>query len=176
MSSIYSNNFYVYAYLRLDGTPYYIGKGCGLRAWKHFKNETLPPKNKSLITIIEKNLTEIGAFALERRYILWYGRKDLGTGILRNKTNGGEGASGRKVVMTQEWRSNMSKAKIGKIPKCTFNRRYYGGSENPNAKKCVSPTGEIFNSAKEASEKFKINVKTIQARCRNKTMNWQYLP
>ena len=87
----------VYAYLReKDNSPYYIGKGTGCRLFgKHSVNL---PRNKRYIIILEKDLTEIVALALERRYIRWYGRKDLGTGILRNMTDGGEGSSGRIVL------------------------------------------------------------------------------
>ena len=136
MSSIYSpkipKNYYVYAYLREDGSPYYIGKGQNKRAWSHQKNEIPAPKNKTKIVILESNLTEIGAFALERRYITWYGRKDLNTGILRNKTDGGEGPSGRRYKMTDEHKKSLSIVKKGKAPPCVETRRSYFGESNPN--------------------------------------------
>lgn len=90
--------FYVYTYLREDGTPYYVGKGSGDRAYKKWnKKDTKPPKDQTRIVIVEDNLDEQSAFDLEIKLIAQYGRKDLGTGILYNKTDGGEGSSGHKI-------------------------------------------------------------------------------
>jgi hypothetical protein len=106
------NIYYVYAYLRADNTPYYIGKGKEKRAWIHCKNDIIhPPADVSKIVLLETNLSEIGALALERRYIRWYGRKDIGTGILRNRTDGGDGTTGHNPrPFTTEHKKNLSKA------------------------------------------------------------------
>jgi hypothetical protein len=103
--------FYVYAYLRkLDSTPYYIGKGKGNRIYG--KHSVVVPKDKSRIVFLECNLTEIGAFALERRMISWYGRKDLGTDILRNMTDGGEGSTGR-IVSAESIKKQVASRRAG---------------------------------------------------------------
>lgn len=105
-----TNDYYTYAYLRKDRTPYYIGKGKGGRV--HCTQRTSkPPKDKSLIIFLKKNLTEIEAFKHEIYMIAVLGRKDLGTGILRNQTNGGDGASGS--VRSKETKKRYSESKTG---------------------------------------------------------------
>lgn len=112
MNTYSTPQFYIYAYLRTNVTPYYIGKGCRKRAWN--KNHTINlPTDYNRIIIMESNLTEIGALALERFYIRWYGRKDNNTGILRNLTDGGEGATG--LVITENHRQKLSIAGKGRV-------------------------------------------------------------
>ena len=109
--------YYVYQYLRSDGTPYYIGKGRGNRV--HSKDHNVHrPKDKSRIIMIEENMLETDALDLEIKLIAKYGRKDIGTGILRNMTNGGEGSSG--YVPTPETRAKNSAAR----------KKYYEDPEN----------------------------------------------
>jgi len=82
------NDYYTYAYLREDKTPYYIGKGRNRRAYQ--KHDYFSPPPKERIIILKKDLTESEAYQHEIYMISVFGRKDLGTGILRNKTNGGD--------------------------------------------------------------------------------------
>jgi hypothetical protein len=102
--------YYVYAYLReKDNTPYYIGKGKGNRAYQ--KSHCVKvPKDKFKIIFYQIGLVEENAFKLECAYIKLFGRKDLSTGILRNVTDGGDGARNPSI----ETREKLSKAQIGK--------------------------------------------------------------
>ena len=104
--------YYTYAFLREDRTPYYIGKGKGNRAYRRRDKGIKPPKDKSKILILKQNLTEEESFRHEVYMIAVFGRKDLGTGILHNKTNGGDGVSG--AVVSDETRRKMSEALKGK--------------------------------------------------------------
>jgi hypothetical protein len=99
------NNFYVYMYLREDGTPYYVGKGKEYRAYDKARRIAVPPKNR--IKIVLENLTNEQACSNEIDFIKFYGRKDQGTGILRNLTDGGEGAPGR--ILSEESKRKLSK-------------------------------------------------------------------
>ncbi len=118
--------FYTYAYLREDKTPYYIGKGCGKRVYEKCNREIKPPKDKSRIIFLKKNILEEEAFKHEIYMIAVLGRIDLGTGILRNKTDGGEGSSG--VVISKENRRKLSEMWRGE------NNPNYGkvGEKNPD--------------------------------------------
>ena len=122
-----SLEYYVYAYLREDGSPYYIGKGKSNRLNSKQRISNLP-KNKSDIVIIQDKLSEKSALFLEQVYISFYGRKDNETGILRNMTDGGEGTSGRIV-------SEETKIKLRKPKKDTKN--YKGTYTETHIKRCA---------------------------------------
>ena len=106
-------HYYTYAYLREDKTPYYIGKGKCNRVYNKHQKGISVPKDKSRIIFLKQNLNEEEAFRHEIYMIDVFGRKDLGTGILRNKTNGGEGVSG--WVPSEETKIKMSESGKNKI-------------------------------------------------------------
>jgi hypothetical protein len=132
------NVYYVYQFLRAKdssngsaGSPYYVGKGMGPRAFVTRRGIAVPT-DRARIRFIATDMTELEAFALEIAQIKLYGRIDLGTGILRNKTNGGEGFTesarspeanekrraallGRKrPPRSEKWKENLSKSLRGR--------------------------------------------------------------
>jgi hypothetical protein len=131
--------YYTYAYLREDGTPYYIGKGKGNRAYvKHWRSKSkggyFSPPEKDKILILKNNLTEEQAYRHEMYMISILGRKDLGTGILRNMSDGGKGGKGvpawnkgKKGTCPEHQRDIQRKMAIERNKK-------YKGENNPRAK------------------------------------------
>lgn len=107
--------FYSYLWLREDGTPQYVGKGSGKRAFKQH-GFFHPPKDPALILIFPR-ATEAEAFATEIELIRNWGRLDIGTGCLYNRTPGGEDPprgclKGRKL--SEAHKLKLAAAKRGK--------------------------------------------------------------
>jgi hypothetical protein len=90
--------------------PIYVGKGHGRRAWFHFSPKgirlnanrllantlakILSAGLEPIVEIVARFKYEKTAYAREQKLVGRYGRIDLGTGILCNLTNGGEGGNG----------------------------------------------------------------------------------
>jgi len=111
-----SDIYYVYYYLRSQdsstakaGTPYYVGEGKGNRI-KDTSHNVKVPKNPECRIKIAENLTKELAQAIEILHISIWGRKDIGNGILHNRTSGGDGVKGH----SDQTREKMRNAKLGR--------------------------------------------------------------
>ena len=100
--------FYVYVLHKPDGTPFYVGKGVGLRVLQHVseaRNRARLTHKLNTIRAIERRGSvvsysvagvfddEVEAHRHEMMLIRQIGRYDLGQGPLTNQTDGGEGGS-----------------------------------------------------------------------------------
>lgn len=114
--------FYVYALLRPNGLPFYIGKGKRDRIFAHEKEVKDKTNKTHKHNLIRKILREEGelkyhifhftfdekeAFEFETKLIAYYGRADTGVGILVNHADGGQGASG--AIRTEEQNKETSR-------------------------------------------------------------------
>ena len=106
--------FYVYIWRRPNGEPFYVGKGKGKRAHnttgrsKEFKE--VYSVGGCAVEIVDWFIHESQAHAHEIELIALYGRRDMG-GLLVNKTDGGEGASG--LSHPPEARAKISASLLG---------------------------------------------------------------
>jgi hypothetical protein len=91
--------FYTYLWLREDGTPYYVGKGKGDRGFISKGHSVRCPKDSARL-IVQEHPSETDAFAAEEFLIAYYGRKDVGTGCLLNRT---DGRGGDRRTHTLRW-------------------------------------------------------------------------
>lgn len=132
--------FYVYAWLRPCGTPFYIGKGKGSRdkfARRQnaiFNNVVEKIRNaggEPRIVRLFEGLSEKEAFEAESRLIQQYGRLDLRTGVLANRTDGGEGQSG--VIQTVSANDLRRKAMMGRefAPESIAKMSAYAANRSP---------------------------------------------
>jgi len=107
----------LYQHTRNDtGAVFYIGIGSTKRAYcndgrnNHWKR--IVEKHGYKVEIIIEDLSCADACSWEKYLIGLYGRKDKGTGILINMTDGGDGILG--IIHSDNTKEKMSKSAIGK--------------------------------------------------------------
>lgn len=95
-------DFYVYEHRKATtGEVFYIGKGCGRRAWRHGPSKrsewwnSTARKHGVIVRIVIDGLQEWAAAEIESELIALHGRNDIGYGQLVNFTDGGDGVSGQ---------------------------------------------------------------------------------
>lgn len=142
-----NNRFYVYIHTKPDGTPFYVGKGTGRRAYmktnrnKHWKN-TISKYENYRVDIFKDKLNENDANNLEIILIKAFGRMDLSLGTLVNMTNGGECGNDRPTKHKDETKKKISKAMsiIKKGNKIWLGRKHKDSSK---LKLSISKIGEL---------------------------------
>lgn len=106
------NRFYVYIHKKLDGTPFYVGKGCRNRAYtKHYRNDGWHEEaNKGYtIEIIHSGLTNEQSLELERTTIDSIGIDKLCNIASGSKNNSVEPISFTDLEMLFELYDNYDK-------------------------------------------------------------------
>ena len=117
-------DYYVYVLFRETGVPFYVGKGRGGRWLAHeFRYLEARTKKNAIIrrmvnlridipkVKVAEGLSNIEAMVIERALIAAIGRGD--DGPLTNLTDGGEGASFKGHVYTEEEKAELSRKRKG---------------------------------------------------------------
>lgn len=151
-----NSKFYVYGYFRPDKNEYfYIGKGCGGRAYIHFRHSHSVAVSRTIAKLQRNGFepevrilfesTHEECKRVEIELIAFYGRKDLGKGCLLNMTDGGDGTLGRKVAESERlassnrsktwWENPVNHAKVRASIKKSWERPLTRAQRMAGAKK-----------------------------------------
>ena len=169
--------FYTYAYLREEGSPYYIGKGKRYRIYEKRGRPCSKPKDKSRIIFLKDNLTEEEAFKHEIYMISVFGRKDLGTGILHNRTDGGDGSSNMSEETKQKLKEARKRQKhpfLGKSHSEESRKKMSevkSGKNHPNYGK--SPSKETRRKQSESMKGIKYSKESLEKRSATRSYWWK---
>ena len=144
------NNYYTYAYLREDKTPYYIGRGKHHKGYKYHRMSAkhtcgVPPQERRLI--LKDNLSKEHAMMHEEYMISLFGIIHDNTGILRNYVRDSCGGSslGRKL-------SDETKRRMSLAMKKRWENGFYDNDEYRNK---ISESNRRNPRVKEHSEETK---------------------
>ena len=99
----------MYMHTLMNIMTFHIIYGKGKTRRMYTDHKVPIPADLSKIIVIKDELLEQEAFNLEMQLIEQYGRQDKGTGILLNKTNGGDGVSGN--ICSKEKRAKLRVAR-----------------------------------------------------------------
>ena len=133
--------FYTYLWLRENGTPYYVGKGSANRAFERHRVGPAPSVDR---IIMQEWPDEALAFEGEKLLIAYFGRKDNGTGCLRNLTDGGEGAGAGNQHALGHCKSIESKTKASVRMKGTRNLLGFKFSQESRRKMSEAHRGKLL--------------------------------
>lgn len=174
----------LYRHIRLDtNTPFYVGIGQDeKRAYSRQRSnhwKRIVQKHGYKVHIMLDDLTWEQAQEKEREFIKLYGRKDLGLGILINKTDGGEGSLG--AIRSVETRAKVSISKTGKLKTEEHRKKIKASSKNTPILQ-YDLNGNFINewySLRDAGKALNINVTNIANVAKNKTKSagnfiWKY--
>ena len=155
------NEFYVYHHInKSTGEVFYVGKGKNKRAYsKKARSEfwhNVVNKHGYEVLIVEENITDEQACEREVYWINHFGRKDIGTGILVNHTDGGDGVTG--YIFTEEDKQRMSEAHSGE--KNGFHGKKH--SDETRLKMSLAKRGKTSNmKGKNLSDETKQHLREI---------------
>tara|TARA_R110002167_G_scaffold123686_1_gene302728 strand:+ start:763 stop:1311 length:549 start_codon:yes stop_codon:yes gene_type:complete len=172
----------VYQHKKPNGEIFYIGIGVSKKRAKskHSRNNywnNVVKKYGYNIEILFDNIDYSEAKEIERYLIRYYGRRDLGYGLLVNLTDGGEGylnmgKEEREKRSIRLSKHNRSEKDYSFTQSEIYKESMSIATKGKGCKKIINTdTGIIYKSLRDASKENKINYTSLSSMLNNKRPN-----